>query len=798
MFYRVVLSCIILFTSIGLFGQTNLPVSRTIWDAGAPTGWTDGNGGTPAYTSTTACSGSNGGRLDNNNEYYLVYFSGTPDVLTYSTRITAAATSSLLVEESPDGVSYTTINNHTVIPTSCTSYNFNLLSTSRYVRWTYTKVAQNVVLDDVSITPIISPCVAPASQPTNLILSNVTATSIDGAFTGTTADGYLVIQSTSSSLSSNPVNGTTYNAGDALGGGFVVYNGTSTNFSATGLNSLTTYYFFVFAYNNISCTSPPAYNTTSPLTNNETTIAPPLFTADVIVSEYYNASDLRDEWIELVVVNDNIDMRNWTLRDNNSNTDTWQTAITFQNIAFWNNMRGGTIIKIWNRQRSSTDPTIRSIDVNKNDGYIELYAQHATYFSGGDFGSDPAWGGSSLNYANTGDLLQLRDASGNHVHALGHDASPGSSWTSCPSPKVIRSNNMVADESVRVVGNNFANYNGGSTTNNTIVTQGLTNTSGLANDTDNQLLWRTWREPTMAAQTVVGNVCGTNCIDFTWNKMTDPLPTDDVQGYLILRKTALETFSVPVDGTSYATLSSLGDATVVANLDNPTAGATVSYIDNLAELGTNEYRIYAYRYADDNINGNSFDLARGRAYNTTNYVTVTLFSPLPIELLSFTGKSVDKTNLLEWVTTTEINNDYFTLERSSDATHFNELGTIQGAGNSNTMLYYNFTDENPLNGVNYYRLKQTDFDGSFSYSNIVALSNKTTAFSIWNSAETLFIKGENESLTSSLKIYNLLGELVFEKVFEENTSVETSNFSSGIYLVKIQSNENLFTQKVKF
>lgn len=171
---------------------------------------------------------------------------------------------------------------------------------------------------------------------------------------------------------------------------------------------------------------------------------------------------------------------------------------------------------------------------------------------------------------------------------------------------------------------------------------------------------------------------------------------------------------------------------------------------------------------------------------------------LPIELLSFTGKSIGSSNLLEWKTTTEINNDYFTLERSSNATHFSELGIIEGAGNSNTLLHYQYTDNAPLEGVNYYRLKQTDFDGRFSYSNIVALSNKTTAFSIWNSAETLFIKGDNENSTSSLKIYNLLGELVLEKYFQENITINTTDFSSGIYLVKIQSNENLITQKVKF
>jgi hypothetical protein len=62
----------------------------------------------------------------------------------------------------------------------------------------------------------------------------------------------------------------------------------------------------------------------------------------------------------------------------------------------------------------------------------------------------------------------------------------------------------------------------------------------------------------------------------------------------------------------------------------------------------------------------------------------------------------------------------------------------------------------------------------------------------------LFVKSDKENLSSSLKIYNLLGELVFEKVFEENTSVETSTFSSGIYLVKVQTAKTVFTQKVKF
>ena len=124
---------------------------------------------------------------------------------------------------------------------------------------------------------------------------------------------------------------------------------------------------------------------------------------------------------------------------------------------------------------------------------------------------------------------------------------------------------------------------------------------------------------------------------------------------------------------------------------------------------------------------------------------------LPITLLSFTGKSLtNTTNLLEWITSTEINNDYFTLERSSDAQNFSAIGIVNGAGNSNISLNYNFIDDSPLKGINYYRLKQTDFDGVFSYSNSIALTNNNTDYSIWNSVNTLYVKGAKENQPSNL------------------------------------------------
>ena len=117
------------------------------------------------------------------------------------------------------------------------------------------------------------PCVAPTAQPTALILTP-TGTSISGSFSAAVpaADNYLVVINTTGTPPSNPVNGTSYAIGATLGAGnIVVDNDTNTAFTATGLTPLTTYYVFVYSFNN-ACTGGPLYLTTSPLTGNTTTL----------------------------------------------------------------------------------------------------------------------------------------------------------------------------------------------------------------------------------------------------------------------------------------------------------------------------------------------------------------------------------------------------------------------------------------------------------------------------------------------------------------------------------------------
>jgi hypothetical protein len=110
----------------------------------------------------------------------------------------------------------------------------------------------------------------------------------------------------------------------------------------------------------------------------------------------------------------------------------------------------------------------------------------------------------------------------------------------------------------------------------------------------------------------------------------------------------------------------------------------------------------------------------------TNGLTLNC-SPLPITLLNFNGFPEKNYNYIEWNTIEEINNDYFIIESSHDGVLFQPIGNINGAGNSSGSLYYKFIDENPSSGISYYRLKQIDYDGAYTYSNVISIKQSIGA-----------------------------------------------------------------------
>ncbi len=148
--------------------------------------------------------------------------------------------------------------------------------------------------------------------------------------------------------------------------------------------------------------------------------------------------------------------------------------------------------------------------------------------------------------------------------------------------------------------------------------------------------------------------------------------------------------------------------------------------------------------------------------------------------------------MLEWITITEINNDYFTIERAIDGINFTEIGVIDGEGSSNSEIHYQFTDNNLTENTYYYRLKQTDFNGSFSYSNTIALSSDLANNVNYNNNSKQLEIGDIKN--GVVIIYNLQGQIV--NSFNTSNSSVYLNLPKGMYLISVNVKSKLFSKKI--
>lgn len=173
---------------------------------------------------------------------------------------------------------------------------------------------------------------------------------------------------------------------------------------------------------------------------------------------------------------------------------------------------------------------------------------------------------------------------------------------------------------------------------------------------------------------------------------------------------------------------------------------------------------------------------------------------LPIELINFSGKPNNKQNIIEWTTSSEINNDYFTIEKSSNGIDFEILTTVNGAGMSSENKYYSTIDNNPFNGISYYKLKQTDYNGKYSYSEIISVENIFGGFSINNihpnptKNDINFDFYTPISGTLKIQILDYTGRVVLEENMtivegKTNLNANITELAKGIYSLKVFFNK---------
>ncbi len=179
-------------------------------------------------------------------------------------------------------------------------------------------------------------------------------------------------------------------------------------------------------------------------------------------------------------------------------------------------------------------------------------------------------------------------------------------------------------------------------------------------------------------------------------------------------------------------------------------------------------------------------------------ILIDIAPPLPIQLLSFDGNCTNDIVTLTWATATEVNNDYFTIEKSTDMKNWKFVKQISGAGNSNQRLDYNTTDE--ATGDMYYRLKQTDFDGKFEIFSPISVncSSSSKSYSTVSihpnpTSGMLYIQTSGSEI-SGIQIFEDNGKTIYTG---KEAAINMANFAPGLYYIKIiTTSGDMFFRKI--
>lgn len=234
-------------------------------------------------------------------------------------------------------------------------------------------------------------------------------------------------------------------------------------------------------------------------------------------------------------------------------------------------------------------------------------------------------------------------------------------------------------------------------------------------------------------------------------------------------------------GTSYAPGA--------GNIVNPTTSNISSYNGPTFVGGCGDINITALTTASN--------------YGTSTYPYANA-SILPVSLLSFECKLDATSTLLSFATVTERNNSHFEIERSTNGTTFEKIGEVAGKGNSVELTNYTFEDKNPLSGVNYYRLRQVDFDGAFEYSAVRSVvfgsTKKVTVFPAPVAAVMTVQLDEAFNNDAQWQITDMAGRLVAEGVFaaEQNQlAIPVNALTEGVYVLRIVAAQETITRQFR-
>lgn len=324
---------------------------------------------------------------------------------------------------------------------------------------------------------------------------------------------------------------------------------------------------------------------------------------------------------------------------------------------------------------------------------------------------------------------------------------------------------------------------------------------------------------TISVDTYLITGSSSNRIDMTFANSNDigSITIEDADTLIIYGDVSFANKSMALNIGADAVLIIIGDATFANKVDVATSGTIVVSGDFSKSGGQGTYTgggaVYAGSYsggADDFIPG---DTGTGGDQQQTiddlsddGFPEIEKFveeegaaEPLPVKLIYF-NNSLENKVILKWATATEINNDYFSVERSEDGEFFYEIDKIAGNGNSNEVIEYSFEDKFVLAPVEYYRLKQVDYNGDYEYfsairveTNVQTSESQLMIFPTIVKDQIIRVKSNSPFELKELTIYSIDGKSVNNMMLEaykENQITYRINLSllkKGIYFVKMIS-----------
>lgn len=187
--------------------------------------------------------------------------------------------------------------------------------------------------------------------------------------------------------------------------------------------------------------------------------------------------------------------------------------------------------------------------------------------------------------------------------------------------------------------------------------------------------------------------------------------------------------------------------------------------------------------------------------NDNNTTSITVTKPLPVTLVAFNAVKETNTVQLSWRTTAETNSDYFEVQRSANAKNWLPIGTKSANGESSVLRQYGFTDEKPLEGLNYYRLKMVDKDLTYAYSSIQSLNfgeenNGLVSLYPNPAQDQIRIKADDIASIERIEIITANGQLLYRQNRDSSAiddRINVKDLRSGIYVVRLTRTDGSVT-----